>query len=107
MSRPTPSQRRTGPSAAWQHLYKTKAWQAIRAEQLARFPLCCMCAEDRRVTAATVCDHVERHNGDPAKFFAGPFQSICKPHHDGEKQRQERGTAKVRCDADGWPVGRG
>lgn len=99
----TPSQRRTGPSAAWQHLYKTKAWRAIRADQLGRFPLCRMCQDEGRVTAATVCDHDERHNGDPIKFFAGPFTSLCKPHHDGEKQRQERGTAKVRISVEGWP----
>lgn len=35
-----------------------------------------------RVTEATVCDHVMPHKGNVVKFWAGPFQSLCKHHHD-------------------------
>jgi hypothetical protein len=38
---------------------------------------------------ATVCDHVTPHRGDVAKFWSGPFQSLCQPCHDREKQRAE------------------
>ena len=74
----------------WRALYKTGRWLAIRAAQLRDEPLCGMCAADGRVEPATVCDHVEPHRGDAARFFAGPFQSLCKWHHDGAKQRAER-----------------
>jgi 5-methylcytosine-specific restriction protein A len=71
-------------------LYSTRRWQALRAEQLSREPLCCMCMAEGRVTSAVVCDHVEPHRGDVAKFWFGPFQSLCKRHHDSDKQRDER-----------------
>ena len=38
---------------------------------------------------ATVCDHVEPHRGDVAKFHGGPFQSLCAFHHNRDKQRAE------------------
>ena len=78
----------------WRRLYGTARWQRLRAEQLAREPLCRMCAEAGRVTAATVCDHVDPHRGDEAKFWAGPFQSLCDAApwrcHSRAKQREER-----------------
>jgi hypothetical protein len=72
---------------AW---YKTYRWQKLRARHLASSPLCVMCEEEGRATPATICDHVEPHRGDPEKFWSGPFQSLCKPHHDGTKQSLER-----------------
>ena len=77
-------------SHPWRALYKTPEWQAIRAQVLAAEPLCRRCQAEGLITAATVVNHVERHHGDPVKFFAGPFEPLCKPHHDGEVQRQER-----------------
>lgn len=84
--------------------YKTKAWQLIRKQQLAEHPLCRMCTAEDRVTEATICDHVERHNGDRHKFFTGPFQSLCKAHHDGAKQSEERRGYSTKVGPDGWPV---
>lgn len=83
--------------------YKTERWQRIRAFQLASEPLCRMCNSVGRVTAALVCDHVTPHRGDEEAFFAGPFQSLCKPCHDGPKQSHEaRATAPIGLD--GWPT---
>jgi 5-methylcytosine-specific restriction protein A len=83
--------------------YKTSRWQKLRARQLRLEPLCRMCKP--RATPATVCDHVERHRGDPVKFWAGPFQSLCKPCHDRDKQTIERGgVVKVPVGNDGWPA---
>ena len=78
------------PYRAW---YKTARWQAIRKQQFASEPLCRMCAAEDppRLTPMYVCDHVEPHRGDEAKFFAGPFQSLCEHHHNAIKQREERG----------------
>ncbi|WP_279483421.1 HNH endonuclease [Aureimonas sp. SK2] len=79
--------RRTKP---WRALYKTPEWQAIRVSVLTDEPLCRRCSGRGLVTAATVVNHVERHHGDPVKFFGGPFEPLCKPCHDGEVQAQER-----------------
>lgn len=84
--------------------YKTARWQRLRATHLASEPLCRMCASKGRVTVATVCDHIEPHRGDVTKFWSGPFQSLCKAHHDSTKQSEEaRGHVKG-CDAAGRPL---
>jgi len=59
-----------------------------------------------KVTAATVCDHITPHKGDPIKFWnAGNLQSLCAPCHDGAKQQFEM-TGKIRgCDEHGIPFG--
>ena len=64
-----------------------------------------MCQAQGRITPATVCDHIEPHRGDVVAFWRGPFQSLCKPCHDGAKQQHEV-TGKMRgCDANGYPIG--
>lgn len=65
-----------------------------------------MCTGEGRVTEATVCDHVDGHpDGETeAMFWTGPFQSLCKRHHDSDKQRMERGRVIVAADVDGWPM---
>lgn len=73
----------------WRGWYKTAAWQRRREEQLNTEPLCAMCLRLGRYTAATVADHVERHNGQYAAFWTGKLQSLCGPCHSGEKQRRE------------------
>lgn len=83
--------------------YNTARWQRLRKEQLRKEPLCAMCLP--RCVAATICDHVQPHKGDLNKFWTGPFQSLCKPHHDSDKQRIEKGgKPKQRIAADGWPA---
>lgn len=63
-----------------------------------------MCKRIGRKTKATVVDHVEPHRGDPVRFFRGPFQSLCKPHHDSVKQSFEK-TGKLRGATDeGMPI---
>ncbi len=58
------------------------------------------------MVAATVADHVEPHRGDPVKFWEGRLQSLCKPCHDRDKQREENGGRPIVAIAcDGWPVG--
>lgn len=54
----------------------------MRAGQLRKQPLCEVCQSKGRVTEATVCDHVSPHKGNVDAFWAGPFQSLCKHHHD-------------------------
>lgn len=89
---------------AYKRWYKTARWQKLRARFLYHNPLCVMCSAEGRTTVATICDHKERHGGDEAKFWTGPFQSLCKPHHDSDKQRIEKGgKAKAVIGVDGWP----
>lgn len=77
--------------APWRKWYGTARWRRIRAAQLAAEPCCRMCAaaDPPRVTPATVCDHVEPHRGDEARFFGGPFQSLCGTCHNSDKHAAE------------------
>lgn len=92
-----------GKFSAW---YTTAKWRSLRAKQLRMQPLCEFCLKDGKVTAATICDHVEPHRGDESKFWSGPFQSLCQTCHSSTKQRIERGSQpRVVTGVDGWPVG--
>jgi 5-methylcytosine-specific restriction protein A len=57
-----------------------------------------------RATIATIVDHARPHRGDLGLFF-GPenLVSLCKPHHDTTKQRQEHGRRTTIIDVEGWP----
>ena len=60
-------------------------WQQRRRDWLAENPICAMCGN-----LASVLDHVVPHGGDVALFWDETnWQPLCKPCHDGEKQRQE------------------
>lgn len=76
-------------------LYGLARWRRIRDEQLRAEPLCRPCQVEGFVVEATVCDHVEPHRGDVEKFWAGPFQSLCRTCHNSAKQREERGGRGV------------
>jgi 5-methylcytosine-specific restriction enzyme A len=78
----------------WRAWYGLPVWQQIRDEQLEKQPLCERCDRDGIVRAATVVNHRKPHRGDWDRFVAGPFESVCKPHHDGEVQREERAAAR-------------
>lgn len=95
---------RSGHSSEYSHLYKTYKWQQIRKRHLEQEPLCVMCEDDGIATLATVCDHIEPHKGDIYKFHAGPFQSLCKKHHDSTKAREENSGVVVGCDVNGDPI---
>ena len=74
--------------------YGTARWQKRRAQQLTDEPLCWMHLERGEVVPATIADH------DPPRL-----RSLCKPCHDSDKQRMEKGgTPKSRYGDDGWPI---
>lgn len=81
-------QRRTS-ETVWRKWYWTQRWRTISKTQLTVEPLCRMCMAEDMITPATVCDHVTPHRGNPEMFWNGPFQSLCKPCHDGGKQADE------------------
>lgn len=72
---------------AW---YQTEQWRAIRAQQLLKEPWCIECWKIGVMKAATDVDHRDPHRGDEAKFFAGPFDSLCHSHHSQKTQREVR-----------------
>ena len=86
------------------NLYGLKAWQSRRTHQLTLYPLCAYCLRRGLTTEATVADHVKRHNGDPAEFFGGDLQSLCKPCHDSVKQQEEEQGFSRDVGTDGWPI---
>lgn len=77
--------------------YGLKLWLVRRAEQLAREPLCRFCLRHGLTVAALVADHVDPHNDDWDKFINGELQSLCKPCHDGDKQREERFAKRMNA----------
>lgn len=77
-------------SGSYSSLYTHRRWRRIRQQQLLAHPLCAFCERAGKVVAATVVDHIEPHRGDMHAFWRGARQSLCKPCHDREKQRQEK-----------------
>ena len=82
------------------------AWQRARLRFLQAHPLCVMCTAEGRVTAAQVVDHITKHEGDQTLFWDETnWQSLCKPHHDSDKQMAEKsGQERSRFDAEGRVV---
>lgn len=69
----------------------TYAWQKARERFLAQHPLCERCQAAGRAAVATIVDHKTPHRGDMALFWdESNWEAMCKPHHDSEKQREER-----------------
>lgn len=95
---------RSPEAALYRRWYKTARWQRIRSAQLTAEPLCRNCRRLGRITPATVCDHVDPHRGDEAKFWSGPFQSLCKDCHDSPKQKQEATGIIAGVSSDGRPI---
>jgi 5-methylcytosine-specific restriction protein A len=63
-----------------------------------------MCMQEHRVIAATIVDHIVPHKGDPDLFWYGALQSLCLPHHNRAKKRQEWRGYDTRIGVDGWPT---
>jgi hypothetical protein len=99
--------RRSPEAQAYRRLYNTARWRRIRADQLAREPLCRFCRKAGRVTPATVCDHVDPETKQ-TDFYGGPFQSLCDANpwrcHSSRKQQQERRGYSTDVGPDGVPT---
>jgi 5-methylcytosine-specific restriction enzyme A len=93
-----------GQPTRWDKWYSAARWTRIRKHQLLEHPLCKYCLERGVVTPATICDHVEPHQGDVNKFWLGPFQSLCKECHDSTKRFVEKHGFRPDIGLDGWPL---
>lgn len=80
-------------------------WRKARLAFLKAHPLCAMCEERGRTTAATVVDHVKPHKGDARLFWdRDNWQPLCKPCHDSGKATEEARGYRTDIGADGWPL---
>ena len=83
-------------------------WQRERKAFLSRPEnvLCVMCKADGKTVAATVVDHITPHKGDETLMWdQANWQALCKPHHDSDKQIEEKkGEQRTRFDANGRVV---
>jgi 5-methylcytosine-specific restriction protein A len=71
-------------------------WTKARASHLLRSPICRYCEVGafgpKRVTAATVVDHLYPHRGERRLFWlTALWVSACEACHSGPKQSAERG----------------
>jgi len=84
----------------------TYQWQQARERFLRANPLCAYCRRKGKLKAASIVDHVIPHRGDQARFWDETnWQSLCKPCHDVDKAREERGSRQRQSiGLDGYPV---
>src|SRR5262249_14953062 len=85
-------------------LYDSKRWRTRSKQQLQAHPLCAFCLADSQITAATIANHVVPHRGNPALFYYGALQSLCRHHHDTTKQQIETRGYFKGVGNDGWPL---
>jgi 5-methylcytosine-specific restriction endonuclease McrA len=78
----------------WRAWYKTARWKRLRLLIFARDLYQCQregCGRIEFDTSLLVADHKRRHLGNATLFWdEDNLQTLCKPCHDGPKQRQER-----------------
>ena len=80
-------------------------WRKARESFLRKHPLCVECSKIGIHTPATVVDHIIPHRGDSKLFWDKTnWQSLCRPHHDRDKQRLEKSGRVIGCDASGMPL---
>jgi 5-methylcytosine-specific restriction protein A len=87
--------------------YKTARWQKLRWSILTRDRFTCQmpgCGKMEPDTSKLVCDHKEQHHGNEAKFWSGPFQTLCKDCHDSLKQGVEKAGYVKGSDNSGRPT---
>lgn len=81
------------------------AWQKYRKQYLRQNPLCAECAKLGKVTAATVIDHIQKHNNDLSLFWdEANHQPLCANCHNSWKQSLEKSGVSRGCDVNGIPL---
>lgn len=81
-----------------------REWREASAAYLVEHPWCVYCLRRGKHTRARVVDHIDPHKGDPVKFWdIDNWQSLCKPCHDRDKQRDEKRGYVVGSDLGGRP----
>lgn len=75
----------------------------LRRRRLMAEPLCRMCKEEGRVTAATVPDHIVplAKGGEDVD---SNVRCLCDAHHKDVTAEQFGHRKRIGIDADGWPI---
>lgn len=80
----------------WRGWYSTARWRRLRLAIFDRDGFTCQwpgCGHVEGDPSKLVADHKQPHRGDEAMFWAeGNLWTLCKPCHDGPKQRAEQGA---------------
>lgn len=72
-------------------------WRRLRRMFLLANPLCKFCWSRGLTVAATVADHIESVADRPdLRLEWSNLQPLCKPCHDGERQREQAAERKAR-----------
>lgn len=78
----------------WRKWYSLARWKRLRLAIFLRDMFTCQregCGRLEGNTSLLVADHRTAHKGDPALFWdESNIQTLCKPCHDRDKQREER-----------------
>jgi 5-methylcytosine-specific restriction enzyme A len=88
----------------WTRWYGHKRWRRMRQQQLDAEPLCVICKRNGKITPANIVDHVERHFGNPEKFWNSKLQSVCRNCHEIRKKFIESRGYDRAIGTDGWPI---
>ncbi len=84
--------------------YSSK-WQRRRKIFLMTNPLCYYCERAGATTPAVVVDHKVPHRFNATLFWDEKnWQSLCSPHHQSSKQKEEYKGYTNEVAADGWPI---
>jgi 5-methylcytosine-specific restriction enzyme A len=70
-------------------LYASARWRALRQQVLHAHPICTDCTAGGRLSPSTDVHHIVKHEGDAAKFWAGPFIALCAACHSTRTRRGE------------------
>ena len=66
-------------------------WRKARKRFLSIHPFCVRCLEEKKMTKATVVDHIVPHRGDRELFWdESNWQPLCKRHHDRKTMTEDR-----------------
>lgn len=78
-------------SLPWRQLYNSARWRKLAAIIKRRDRYTCQRPECGHVGGKLIVDHKRPHRGDEALFFDEEnLWTLCKPCHDGWKQKRER-----------------
>ena len=77
----------------------------MRKSFLNAHPLCSLCTQMGRDTAANTVDHVLPHHGNPVIFWdENNLQSLCTKCHNSVKKNEEIHGIAPGCDVNGFPI---
>jgi len=82
-----------------------RQWRKARRNYLTQHPFCAYCQQEGRLNEAQVVDHITPHRGNAVLFWdMDNWQPLCKRHHDGAKQAEDKGNPRNGCDLQGNPL---